>query len=86
MPMGDLESIELTEAEPVGLMASDETIRAETAHNILAPITDQQHVEWMRSQGADEEAIREYRARRARLGARAPRRCRTSVAAEKASE
>jgi hypothetical protein len=58
--------LELTEAERVGLMASDDRIRAETAHNVLARISDEQHAERMRSEGAWDAAITEELDRRAK--------------------
>jgi hypothetical protein len=49
--------IELTEAERVGLMSSDEDVRQDTAHRILERIGEEHHEAWfMSSEGARERA------------------------------
>jgi hypothetical protein len=46
--------LELTTAENVGLMSSDERVREETAHRILTRISDEHHADYLRSTGSDE--------------------------------
>jgi hypothetical protein len=46
--------LELTAAEKVGLMSSDERVRQETAHRILTRIGDEHHAESLRSTGSEE--------------------------------
>ena len=45
--------LELSAAEKVGLIASDERIRAESAQRILQRISDEQHADDLRSTGAE---------------------------------
>ena len=45
--------LKLSAAEKVGLMASDERVRAESAQRILQRIRDEHHADYLRSTGAE---------------------------------
>jgi hypothetical protein len=51
--------LELSAAETVGLMSSDERVRAESAQRILQRITDEHHADHVRSTGAEEATVQQ---------------------------
>jgi hypothetical protein len=56
--------LELSAAEKVGLMSSDERVRAESAHRVLQRISDEQHSDYLRSTGAEEASVQQAVERR----------------------
>ena len=56
--------LELSAAEKVGLMSSDERVRAQSAPRILQRISDEQHADYLRSTGAEEASVQQAGERR----------------------